>query len=615
MSQEYQIVSPELTVKAMRDSGYRNTAYALAELIDNSIDAEADLVEVFVCEEDKAVEESTRRRVDRIAVLDNGLGMDQDSLRRALKYGDSRKHRQAKIGKFGMGLPNSSMSQCRFVQVWSWQNGPANALYTYLRLEDIAQGTMREVPPPVHEPVPEDWQQLGQGLGEHGTLVVWNDLDRVQWFGAAATLNNTEQLIGRVYRHFLGNGTTRIRLVPVEPDGVVNHERDATANDPLYLMSPSCTPPPFRDRPMFDPIPTHDDATRPGEFPFPIEFQGRQYEVMVRASIATDAARNQDHPDAHWPDKIKDPDAGKQPWGKHAEKNIGVSLVREGRELDLDRAWTISYDPRERWWGLEIHFSRDLDEVFGVTNTKQNATIFSTLATFNWEDERLDGESWLEFLHRLTEAQDARVPLIDLSQTIHRTLKKMRSQIHTQRQGARGKRHAGVVAAKVATDALNKRREENHYGTSDRLEQTLTPEEAVEQQVNNLVHTHHLPSEEASKVVAEDRKANLRARWLSTAQDNTAFFSVESQAAMLQVSFNSNHLLHRALMQVLEDVPASESAEQLRRRLANASDALQLLLFSWGRYEEELPDGDRETARKARQDWGLMATKFLPKDQ
>lgn len=614
MSQEYQIVSPELTVKAMRDSGYRNTAYALAELIDNSIDAEADLVEVFVCEEDKTVEESTRRRVDRIAVLDNGLGMDHDTLRRALKYGDSRKHRQAKIGKFGMGLPNSSMSQCRFVEVWSWQNGPANSLYTYLRLEEISKGIMREVPDPVYRPVPQEWQDLGQGLGEHGTLVVWNDLDRVQWFGAAATLNNTEQLIGRVYRYFICEGATRIRLVPVEPGGIVKNERDATPNDPLYLVSPSCAPVPFRDRPMFAPIPTQGDDTRPGEFPFPIEFQGREYHVMVRASIATEAARNPDHPDAHWPEKIKDPDAGNQSWGKHAEKNIGVSLVREGRELDLDRAWTISYDPRERWWGLEVHFSRDLDDVFGVTNTKQNATIFSALATFNWEDERLDGESWQEFLHRLSEAQDARLPLIELSQTIHRTMKSMRGQIHSQRQGARGKRHTGA-AEKVATDALNKRREENHLGTSDHLEETLSPQEAVQQQVDSLVHNHRLAPDEASKIVEEDRKANLRARWISTSQDTTAFFSVESQAAMLQVSFNSGHRLHKALMQVLEEVPPGETAEQLRHRLENASYALRLLLFSWGRYEEELPDNDRETARKARQDWGLMATKFLPKDQ
>ena len=41
------IIPPELAVKAMRDSGYRNTAYALAELIDNSIQADASEVELI----------------------------------------------------------------------------------------------------------------------------------------------------------------------------------------------------------------------------------------------------------------------------------------------------------------------------------------------------------------------------------------------------------------------------------------------------------------------------------------------------------------------------------------------------------------------------------------
>src|SRR5690348_4650191 len=34
---EGEIIPPELAVRAMRDSGYRNTAYALAEIIDNSV--------------------------------------------------------------------------------------------------------------------------------------------------------------------------------------------------------------------------------------------------------------------------------------------------------------------------------------------------------------------------------------------------------------------------------------------------------------------------------------------------------------------------------------------------------------------------------------------------
>jgi len=38
--------------------------------------------------------------------------------------------------------------------------------------------------------------------------------------------------------------------------------------------------------------------------------------------------------------------------------------VRAGRELDLDQAWVIKYDPVERWWGVEVEFPPALDEQF-----------------------------------------------------------------------------------------------------------------------------------------------------------------------------------------------------------------------------------------------------------
>ena len=158
---KYQIVSPALTVKAMRDSGYKNTAYALAELIDNSIDADATLVEVFACETPIQLATRTRQRVETIAVLDNGKGMDFETLRRALKYGDGLGDDRKRIGRFGMGLPNSSMSQCTKVEVWSWTTGPGNALYTYLDLDEIDNGRA-EVPAPEHIQggVPAYWRDL-----------------------------------------------------------------------------------------------------------------------------------------------------------------------------------------------------------------------------------------------------------------------------------------------------------------------------------------------------------------------------------------------------------------------------------------------------------------------
>ena len=70
------IVPVHLAVKAMRDNGYKNTAYAIAELMDNALQAEATMVELLVGEREMFLETQRRARIDQIAVLDNGHGLN-----------------------------------------------------------------------------------------------------------------------------------------------------------------------------------------------------------------------------------------------------------------------------------------------------------------------------------------------------------------------------------------------------------------------------------------------------------------------------------------------------------------------------------------------------------
>ena len=80
----FSIIDPEMTVRAMRDSGYKSTTHALAELIDNSIESLATTIEVFgVSRRD---DRTGRYTLQELAVLDNGEGMDGDTLRGSLRY-------------------------------------------------------------------------------------------------------------------------------------------------------------------------------------------------------------------------------------------------------------------------------------------------------------------------------------------------------------------------------------------------------------------------------------------------------------------------------------------------------------------------------------------------
>jgi len=116
----HSILPPHLAVKAMRDNGYKNTAYALAELMDNSIQADAKMVELLCAETTITLDHRKRDRITQIAVLDNGKGMDSKTLWQALEFGNGThldEKNQKGIGRFGMGLPASSMSQCTKVEV------------------------------------------------------------------------------------------------------------------------------------------------------------------------------------------------------------------------------------------------------------------------------------------------------------------------------------------------------------------------------------------------------------------------------------------------------------------------------------------------------------------
>ena len=61
------------TVRALRDSRYHNTAYAVSELIDNSIEASAERIELLCQEKYVRVKSQQRARLSEIAVLDNGI--------------------------------------------------------------------------------------------------------------------------------------------------------------------------------------------------------------------------------------------------------------------------------------------------------------------------------------------------------------------------------------------------------------------------------------------------------------------------------------------------------------------------------------------------------------
>lgn len=625
----FSIIDSEMTVKAMRDSGYKSTTHALAELIDNSIESNATAIEVFGISHRDA--RTGRFTLTKLAVLDNGEGMDSDTLRGSLRYGHGTRRERRGIGRYGLGLPNSSMSQAKRVDVWSWQSGATNALRTHLYLDEVEAGE-REIPEPERQEIPRVFRETSRNeFGDSGTLVVWSDLDRVEWKQASTTFKHTEILIGRIYRRFLAKQSERlhpndsrgdeigsqrtITLIPVQEDGEMTEVQkddvvEVRPNDPLYLMTGTSCPESFGPGPMFTEL-------EGSPFQVPVGYQGQDFVVRVRASYARTHVRDSSAPEADWPEEWVGKDAGHAPWGKHADQNMGVSLVRAHREIQIDDSWVSGDDPRERWWTVEVDFPTALDEVFGVTNNKQGTMTFQRLARFDYRRESLPGEeSSGDVRRRMEEEGDHRSYLLDLRKQITNAIELLRPRSRQAKQ-ARGQRHVldeDQKADAKASAAIARRMQEGYEGESDKAGESGSADEHREAQVESLTRKHHFDQTDALQEIDETIRAGNRVRWIQSAQSSPAFFDVESLPNVIQVALNTDHPVHSHLYDIMHPDVEDMTDEEVRERLARAAAAFRILIYSWARYEEEQTERDRRRVRDARLEWGKYAEEFFDED-
>ena len=210
---QFSIIAVDRFIQATRDSGYKSTSSAVAELVDNAIQADATRIRITVCH----ATDGERGAVE-LLVQDNGTGMDPFTLRTALRFGGTTRFNQRTgLGRYGMGLPNSSLSQARRVTVYTWRT-PGEVYMSYLDVDEIAAGDVTEVPTPCRVTPPTG------ANGHRGTVVVWSRCDRLDNRRISTIARKLLNDLGRQFRCYL---TDRVKIT-VNGDHV-------EPIDPLYL--------------------------------------------------------------------------------------------------------------------------------------------------------------------------------------------------------------------------------------------------------------------------------------------------------------------------------------------------------------------------------------------
>ena len=206
--------------------------------------------------------------------------------------------------------------------------------------------------------------------------------------------------------------------------------------------------------------------------------------------------------------------------------------------------------------------------------------------------------------------EDPRLPLLEIAQYIKTNIATIRRLIKAQTATPKRERHQARSEEK-GTEATRKRIEEGHQGTSDVQEEQQLPEQRQQEIFAELVE-QGATQKQAEELAAQTVGRDLKYTFVKASLNSPAFFDVKSRGGAIIISLNINHPGYNHLVELLQEDVEAANEEELRTRLLNAREGLELLLMAWARYEDEQPDGPRRIrAQEARWDWGRLAREFL----
>jgi hypothetical protein len=156
---------------SLRDIGYDFNS-AVADLVDNSVSANARRIDIEIAFEE---------RDSYVLIADDGVGMSEESITEAMRFGTRRGYSETELGKYGLGLKTASLSQCRRLTVVT-RTAPSKRRIRMRTLDlDHVEATDRWE---VHGG-PPDYRAAWAGQVHEimsrgpGTVIVWDQLDRL----------------------------------------------------------------------------------------------------------------------------------------------------------------------------------------------------------------------------------------------------------------------------------------------------------------------------------------------------------------------------------------------------------------------------------------------------
>lgn len=372
-------------LESQRRSGYRNTAAAAREIVDNAIEAKATRVDICFERPNALKAHQRSNSIHAMAFIDNGSGMLPKMARYALSWGSGTHFDDpAFIGKFGFGLPNASINQTRLVEVYTKTADAKVITKAVLDARRVKTHGLHTIEDTVEAKLPDFVQAYLDKMGrpfDHGTVVVWIDPDRLSYKTPELMKEHLLDDFGVTYRYLLDKVELYVDKTKI------------AAVDPLFL-SPHARY--FLDE-------GKGGAEKSADYHIAVKYARDEETGALTLSSVDDLAQiDRDDPGleaagaiyvrvARFPYGFAEAVTKGQKVTTDAHRRFeirktrrGMSFVRAGREIETvdvfpksikDQAKGLGHWPLLQsyayHWGVEIKFDPDLDEVFGITNDKQ----------------------------------------------------------------------------------------------------------------------------------------------------------------------------------------------------------------------------------------------------
>jgi hypothetical protein len=377
----FPLFNTKRALESQRQNGYRNTAVAAREIVDNAFEAGASKVDITF----ETNTNGTRPIVSAVAFIDNGSGMLPTMARFALSWGGGTHFDDPNfIGKFGFGLPNASINQTKVVEVYTRTGKKDPITKAWLNLDEYNNYSQQTIPEPTTGALPDFVKKHMKKEGmefDHGTVVVWRNPDRLTYKTARTLAEHLIDDFGVTYRYLLDDKELRVAGTKVEPV------------DPLFLDP----------RGRYFVAPAEGGAQQISTMTISAKYYRDEETGGLHLERVTDVVEiDRNDPNllavgsfhlrvARLPygfavgdKKAKDVSDEARRRFEIRQSRRGMSFVRAGREIEtLDAFPRSSRDVASglgNWpllqsyayhWGIEVKFGPEFDEAFGITNDKQ----------------------------------------------------------------------------------------------------------------------------------------------------------------------------------------------------------------------------------------------------